>query len=122
MAESDATGELKRELMSLILPTKSAGITPLVSAAYTEDPELFTAVLKAIDGYATQSEGGWLSGDTVRRRSTRYRGMNRVECQLQDPPVTLRRFTWSFLRVGVDLFSTEKVIPHQFTVFLISRQ
>lgn len=65
MAALDGTGELKRELMGLFLPMRGLEITPLVSAAYTEDPVLFTAVLKEIDAYATQSEGGWLSGETV---------------------------------------------------------
>lgn len=65
VAESDKSGELKRELMGLFLPTKNTEVTPLVSAVYTEEPELFTAVLKEVDGHATRSEGGWLSGETV---------------------------------------------------------
>lgn len=75
MAELDRTGDLKRELMGLFLPTKGLEITPLVAAAYTEDPVLFTAVLKEVDGYATQSEGGWLSGETVSSYSRAMRSV-----------------------------------------------
>lgn len=76
-------------------------MTPLVSAVYTEDPVLFTALLKEIDCYATRSEGGWLSGDTVRWG------------------VRFETTPWSCPRVGRIFFLLKQMIPHQFNVFFI---